>query len=271
MIDSREIAWLRGISLLRTKIGVALLVAFTAAFAQAAYPQLSLGAHTTLPIVFTRSLSAKDAHAGDTVTAKTTQVVHLADGAVIPRGSRIAGHVVAANPFIYDTTPYARQRASTLSIHFDSVEMGGQAVPLNVTVRAMADPITSEDARTPVNHDIDPSGATTQIGGDQRYPWNAPVTDRDGDVVAYSRHDGVYAHLLASGGCDGSSVEVSVGIYSASACGLYGFDRTSAEERGSLSHPSTLTLFSTHGSPKIWENSTALLEVLPDRQSLASR
>jgi hypothetical protein len=98
------------------------------------------------------------------------------------------------------------------------------------------------------------------------------VTNEDGDVVAYSRHGGVYAHLIASAGCDGSDVEVSVGIYSASACGLYGFDRTSAEETGSLAQPSTLTLVSTHGSPKIWKDSTALLEVLPaSPRTLASR
>lgn len=253
-----------------TRLLAALFVASSAAFAQTVQAQ-TLNAPTTLPIVFTRSISAKNAHTGDLVTAKTTQIVRLSDGEIIPKGAQIHGHVVAANPFVYDATPYARQKASVLSIRFDSIEARQQAIPLDVTVRAMADPLTSEAARTPINHDIDPSGATTQIGGDQRYPWNAPVTNEDGDVVAYSRHDGVYAHLIASGGCDGSSVEVSVGIYSASACGLYGFDRTSATEFGSVTHPSTLTLISTHSSPKIWKESTALLEVLPSQNSVASR
>jgi hypothetical protein len=260
--------------MLKTKILAALLVLSSAAFAQAGLPaaeSISLTAPTTLPIAFTKSVSAKDSHPGDTFTAKTIQVVHLANGDVIPNGARITGHVAAATPFVYDTTPYARQKTSVLSIHFDSIEVDKEAIPLNVMVRAMADPITSEDARTPINHDIDPSGATIQIGGDQRYPWNTTVTNEDGDVVAYTRHGGVYAHLIASAGCDGSSVEVSVGIYSASACGLYGFDRTSAEEIGSVSHPSTLTLVSTHDSPKIWNRSTALLEVLPQQQTVASR
>lgn len=252
----------------------ALLLASSGVFAQrntVAPVNATLEAPTTLPIVFTRTIGAKSARAGDPVTAKTTQVVRLADGMVIPRGAEIAGHVVAANPFIYDTTPYARQKRSVLTLHFDSIEVGHTAIPLEVTVRALADPLTSTEARTPINHDIDPSGATIQIGGDQRYPWNAPVTDSDGDVVAYSRHDGVYAHLIANGRCDGSSVEVSVGIFSASACGLYGFYRTSAAEVGSVAHPSTLTLVSTHDSPKLWKNSTALLEVLSNGQSIASR
>lgn len=260
--------------MLNTRLIVALLVTSSASFAQAVHSgtaDTSLPSPTTLPIVFTSSVSAKNSHPGDAFAAKTTQAVLLPDGEILPKGARIVGHVEAANPFTYDTTPYARQKASVLSIHFDSIEVKHQNLPLSVTVRAMADPITSQEARTPVNHDIDASGATTQIGGDQRYPWNAPVTNEDGDVVAYSRRGGVYAHLIAGGACDGSDVEVSVGIYSASACGLYGFDRTAAEQVGSPAHPSTLTLVSTHGSPKIWKSSTALLEVLPAPQSVASR
>ena len=259
---------------MNTKLLIALLAASSASFAQAAPPRAaasSLPAPTTLPVIFTSSISAKSAHSGESFTVKSTQAVRLADGETLARGARVSGHVLAATPFLYDETPYARQKASVLTLHFDSVEVQHQSVPLNVTIRAMADPITSLAAQTPINHDIDPSGATVQIGGDQRYPWSAPVTNEDGDVVAYSRHGGVYAHLIASAGCDGSNVEVSVGIYSASACGLYGFDRTSAEEVGSLAHPSTLTLVSTHGSPKIWKNSTALLEVLPAQLKVASR
>lgn len=260
---------------MNTKLLLALLVTSSACFAQAAQPAtaaVELTAPATLPIVFTSSISAKSARAGEPFTAKITQAVDLADGGRIPRGARVTGHVLAASPFVCDTTPYVRQKASTLTIRFDSIEVEHRSVPLNITVRAMATPIASRDAQIPINHDIDPSGSTVQIGGDQRYPWNAPVTNEDGDVVAYSRHGGVYAHLIASAGCDGSDVEVSVGIYSASACGLYGFDRTSAEETGSLAQPSTLTLVSTHGSPKIWKDSTALLEVLPaSPRTLASR
>lgn len=251
-----------------------LLLSCSAAFAQPANTtpaDTSLDAPATLPIVFTRTIDAKSSHVGEVVSAKTTQIVQLANGAVIPRGAKITGHVMAANPFLYDTTPYAKQKPSVLSVHFDSVQVGGAAVPLDVTVRALASPLASMDARAPINHDIDPSGATIQVGGDERYPWSAPVTNQDGDVVAYSRRSGVYAHLIANGPCDGSSVEVSVGIFSASACGLYGFDRTSAERVGSVAHPSTLTLVSTHDSPKIWKDSAALLEVLPNRQSVASR
>jgi hypothetical protein len=190
-------------------------------------------------------------------------VAKLATGEVIPAGTEVVGHVAAASAFVYDKTPYAKQKESVLAIHFDTVRIAGHDVPLNVTVRAMADPLTSWDARKPKSSDLDSLGTMTQIGGDQLVPSQDEVVDQSGDVVAYNRRNGVYAHLIAHAGCDGGSTEVSVGIYSASACGLYGFTGVSAREIGSLSSPSTLSLVSTHTSPKVWRQSTALLEVLP--------
>jgi hypothetical protein len=257
------------------KLVSAVLFSSPLVFAQSAVSKTAaadLDAPTTLPIIFTSTANAAHAHAGDPVTAKTTQVIHLANGVDIPSGSKILGHVVAANPFVYDRTPYAHQHPSTLSIQFDSVQLRGTALPLKVTVRAMADPITSEGARTPnMPHDADPQGTVTQVGGDELTPSQHEVVSRDGDVVAYNKRGGVYAHLIANDGCDGSNVEVSMGIYSASACGLYGYVRVSAAQMGSESAPSTLSLVSTHVSPRIWKDSTALLEVLPAQKNVASR
>lgn len=260
-----------------TRMTVMSLFLFSAAaLAQAvspAAPSSPLQTPATLPIVFTSNISAKDAKAGDTFTAKTSQAVHLAGGTVIPSGAKITGHVIQADRFAYDDTPYAHQKQSSLSIKFDSIQIAGATVPLNVTVRAAADRLTSDAARIPnMPHDADPQGTSTQIGGDQYTPSDSKVYSSDGDVVAYNKHGGVYTHLIANGSCDGSSSEVSVGIYSASACGLYGFTSVSATERGSQEKPSTLTLVSTHVSPKIWKYSTALLEVLPNsQQTVTSR
>lgn len=231
----------------------------------------SLQASATLPIVFTKTVSANGSHAGDVVLAKTSQSVQLANGRILPIGAKVFGHITAAKAFVYDQTPYAHQKPSILSIHFDSVEVDGEALPLNVTVRAMADPLTSTAAREPGPSDLDPSETVTQIGGDQLTPSEPRVVNKDGDVVAYNKHGGVYAHLISNGRCDSSDVEVSMGIYSPSACGLYGFTSVAASEFGSASIPSTLTLVSSRTSPKVWKHSTALLEALPARQALASR
>jgi hypothetical protein len=228
-------------------------------------------ASATVPIVFTNTVSADRSHAGDVVLAKTSQSVQLANGRILPTGAKVVGHITAADAFVYDQAPYAHQKPSILSIHFDSVEVDGEALPLNVTVRAMADPLTSSAAREPGPSDLDPSETVTQIGGDELTPSESKVVNRDGQVVAYNKRGGVYAHLIPNGRCDGSDVEVSVGIYSASACGLYGFTDVAASEFGSASTPSTLTLISSRTSPKVWKHSTALLEVLPSRQAVASR
>jgi len=226
----------------------------------------------TLPIVFTSTLSADHAHPGDPVMAKTVQAVRTANGQTIPSGAKVAGHVLEANGFAYDkTTPYAQQRRSVLSLQFDSIQYGHMTIPLHVTVRAMADPLASGDAQRPKSTDLDSLGTLTQIGGDQRVPSQSEVVNMDGDVVGYNRHGGVYAHLIARGDCDASNVEVPIGIFSASACGLYGFAGVQATERGSAEQPSRLTLVSTHGSPKVWKSTTALLEVVSEQKAMASR
>jgi hypothetical protein len=232
----------------------------------------ALPAQTTFPIVFTKTISADHSHVGDIVTARTIQSVALANGTSIPSGAQILGHVIAATPFIYDKTPYAHQKPSELSIRFDALQVNTMQLPLNITVRAMADPIASWNARIPnVNGEDSSIHAVTQIGGDQLTSSQAEVVSMQGDVVAYNRHGSVYAHLIANGGCDASAVEVSVGIYSASACGLYGFTNVTGQEAGSEANPSAFTLVSTRTAPKVWKNSTALLEVLPSAQSSGAR
>ena len=82
------------------------------------------------------------------------------------------------------------------------------------------------------------------------------------------------ARLLASGnspdGCDASDTEESMGLFSASACGLYGFADSALIGTGKTGECSTLTLVSRRRSPKIWAHGTALLEVLPGAASLVS-
>jgi hypothetical protein len=247
----------------RTLVAFLLCTAFalpqTAKAASAASPSPK----ATLPIVFTKTVSADKARTGDVVHAKTTQVATLPTGELIPAGTEVIGHVVAAGGFVYDKTPYAKQKESQLTIRFDSLRLAGKDVALKVMVRAMADPLTSWGAREPKSSDLDPLGTVTQIGGDQLVPSQSEVVNMDGDVVAYNRRNGVYAHLIAHRECDGSDNEVSVGIYSPSACGLYGFTNVAAREMGSGSAPSTVSLVSTRTSPKVWRSTTALLEIIP--------
>jgi hypothetical protein len=253
----------------RHKLKIQWLLAISFCTSSLAFPQTGhaapekLPTKTTLPIVFTQSFDANHVHTGDIVHAKTTQPVSLPNGISLPSGADVTGHVIVAAPFSFDKTPYAAQKQSVLSVRFDTVSSGSVTIPLNVYVRAIADPITSWDARKPGPSDLDPLGTVTQVGGDILVPSQKEVRSPDGDIVGYNRSSGVYAHLIAASGCDGSDTEQPMGLFAASACGLYGFAGTTLQQTGKAGDPSTLVLTSNRSAPKIWKHSTALLEVLP--------
>ena len=238
---------------------IAIALAPVLAFAQgaSATPQ-GLLPQTTLPVVFPHTISAARAHAGDVIEAKTTAPVRLRDDAVLPVGSVVTGHVVQADRFTFDKAPYATQEPGALAVRFESVSDRGTAVPLDVTVRAMADPLASWDTERPLETDIDSTHTTTQVGGDQVTPWIKEIRAASGNVVGY-RHGGFpYAHLLAGPGCDGSNTEQAMGVFSASACGLYGFAETTLGKVSSAG--ASVVLMSNRRSPEIHANSMALLE-----------
>jgi hypothetical protein len=223
-----------------------------------------LPSHATLPITFTQTISAAHAKPGDVILAKTTQAVRLADGREVPSGAVVKGHVLASMAFKYDKTPYAKQVPATLEIQIDSLETQGQSIPLHVSLRAMADPITSWGAFEPKSSDLDPDSTTTQVGGDLLTPSHKEIRDRNGDVVGYNKKGGEFAHLIANSRgsvkCDGGDTEQPVSRFSASACGLYGFSEASLTSYDS----SRIGLVSTHATPHIWKHSTALLETMPE-------
>ncbi|GAA3763717.1 hypothetical protein [Terriglobus aquaticus] len=217
-----------------------------------------------LPIVFTRTVSAAHARPGDPVQARTTQAVRLSDGREVPSGSLVKGHVLASKPFQYDKTPYATQVAGTLEIQIDSLDAQGQAVPLHVALRALADPFASQAAWEAKSTDLDSLGTTTQVGGDLLVPSQSEIRNQNGDVIGYNKKGGQFAHLLAAGGgavtCKPGNTEQPVSRFSASACGLYGFGDISLTSYTD----SQIGLSSTHVSPAIDKHSTALLESLQD-------
>lgn len=252
---------------------LALILAPLTALAQGSTPSaaIQLPAQTAVPIVFTSTIAADHAHNGDAIFARTIQTVRLENGVTIPSGARVSGHVVESHAFVYDKTPYAKQKDSTLTIRFDSIDTNRGKAALNVTFRAIADVFATEAAYEPKSTDLDPLGTRTLVGGELLTPSQDEVRNMDNDVVAYNRRDGVYAHLIPNGRCDGGSTEVSMGIFSASACGQYGYTNVSVTDFGSAASPSTLTLTSHRTSPAIMKHSTALLEVLPQEQAALGR
>jgi hypothetical protein len=217
---------------------------------------------------FVHSVDARKARPGDQVVAKLLQAVVTPDGSRIPKGSLVIGHVVDAQPFHLNREPYAEPKASVLSIHFDHIVTGDLSTPVNLSVRALANSIESYEAVYPHYLDeTDGLGIMELIGGEEFSPLDKAIRDRDGQVIGFNRKNGVFARLIASEdtnmagipGCNATDSEQSLGIFSPSACGIYGFEGVlmlRAGRRGS----GTFTLWSHEHSVKLYAGSTALLQ-----------
>jgi len=224
---------------------------------------LSLPPATAIPIRFLHSVDANNARVDDTVTAKTMQVIVLPDGQKIAKGTLVSGHVVVVEPFHFDSTPYAHQRPSRISIHFDKIGSGEAAIPVNLSVRAIANANDSKNATYPHSFDdTDHVGEITLIGGTTFSPLDKAILSVDGDAIAYNRKRGLFARLIASGSCNGTDTEQSVAIFSPDACGAYGFGGDYLAETGQDGSGSFTLALRGH-SVKLYAGSTALLEVNP--------
>lgn len=225
-----------------------------------ASPQ-ALPQSTAIPVRFEQSIDTKRAKVGETVRAETIQVVVLPDGKRIPKGSKLVGRVVALDAFHFDQTPYAHQQPSLLSIHFDTLRSGNTAIPVNVSVRAIANTIDSREASYPHStDDTDHVGTMTLIGGTSFSPLDKTIKTENGDAIGYNRRDGVFARLISSGSCDGTNTEQSIAIFAPDACGAYGFGGDYLEKNG-RDGSGTFTLAFRGHSVKLYAGSTALLQI----------
>ena len=254
---------------LGTLVFGALNVALCAAAATAPALSQALPHSTAIPVRFVHSLDAKKAKVGDTVTAETMQVITLPGGEEIAKGAMIVGHVVAAQAFHFDPTPYAHQQPSLISIHFDKLQKGEAVIPVNLSVRAIASTIDSQEAASPHYLDeTDRVGTVKLIGGTEFTPFDKMIQSGDGDAIGYNRKEGVFARLTASGysgpgasfHCEATDTEQSVAIFSPDACGVYGFAGDYLSDNGH-DGSGTFTLAVRGHSVKLYSGSTALLQV----------
>jgi len=82
-----------------------------------------------------KKLDAKKAKAGDPVVLKTTEEATIASGVVIPRGSKIIGHVV-------DAAPTSKASAnSKVTLQFDQAQLkGGLKLAIRTVLQSVAPP-----------------------------------------------------------------------------------------------------------------------------------
>ena len=113
-------------------------------------PSASLAAGTAVNAQLTQTIDSKKAKTGETVTAQTTDAVKSDGKVIIPKGTKLVGHVTRAS---------ARSKGdadSALAIQFDrAVLKDGHEVPLQVTIQALA----SDQRAAAVNPDeLQPAG-----------------------------------------------------------------------------------------------------------------
>ena len=95
-----------------------------------------LSSGTTMQTELTKPLDTRKAKAGDEVTAKVTQDVKSDGKVVVPKGSKLIGHVTEANARTKENSE------SRLGIAFDrAVLKNGQEVALGAVVQALAPPV----------------------------------------------------------------------------------------------------------------------------------
>ena len=119
-----------------------------AAGAQAGHQSASLADGTAMNAALTSPVDAKKNKPGDPVHAKTTQATKSNGQVVIPKGSKLEGHVTDAKARGKD------QSESSLGVVFDkAILKNGQEVPLNVAVQALASAQAVASETSPVADD----------------------------------------------------------------------------------------------------------------------
>jgi hypothetical protein len=218
---------------------------------------------TILPVILP-AISSKKARAGDKIRAKLAQDVPLPGGGKIRQGTTLVGEVVSS-------TGGGPHQAASLAIRFDSVVERGKATRIQTNLRALASTMEVEDAQTPTSgpgeSDVYDWLSTRQVGGDVVYGKEGPVA-RGSKIIGKSTYQGVFVKALPStdGGCRGEVAgndrPQAVWVFSADACGVYGFGDLEIRHAGRTEPVGEIVLESKRGPVQMRGGSGALLRVV---------
>jgi hypothetical protein len=137
-----------------TVLFVGVLFLTSLCFSQASSPAPAAIGHGAFPVKLTKTLDSSKLKEGDSVELETSGSFKLPDGTLVPKGSKVTGHVTDAK---------ARSKGdpgSELTISFDKLNIsGGKQLAVKGTVQAVF---------PPPDEQLDPSitgAATTAAGG----------------------------------------------------------------------------------------------------------
>lgn len=215
------------------------------------YAQNSLPPKTILPVRLSTSIDTQKAKPGQPVVARVMQDVPLPDGSKIPAGAKLEGEVVNIT----------RQPETQITLRFNRVVSKTGQVPVTTNLRAIASFVAIQGAQVPtgVNPDRGSSAAswtTVQVGGDVVYRGGGPVTDIGSAIVGTPVSGGVLVRPTAARDCSGGDNPQAMWLFSASACGVYGFENLQIGKR----RPGDIELSSPSADLKVPKGTGLLLE-----------
>lgn len=134
--------------------GVSAQTSANAAASANASQEGSLAAGTALSAQLDQTVDSKKAKPGDAVTAKTVDAIKANGKTILPKGTKLVGHVTKA------TAKSKGDAESMLAVQFDhAILKGGQEIPLQASVQALA-AAQSVTSATVGGDDLQPAGPT---------------------------------------------------------------------------------------------------------------
>ena len=185
----------------------------------------------TLPVRLSRSLVAGKVKPGTRIVAATTQRVPVGERLYLHHGARLVGEVVAS--IQGDGTA---AQPSTLAVRFSSLQYKHETVPILTKAVAIANFVQVDETAMPTNGGADrgnnspASWTTRQVGGDllDRSGWIGELVDGALHKVGSADYYGVYTLPRPPENRDGQAFPRALGVFSASAAGLYGIEEGTA-------------------------------------------
>jgi len=224
--------------------------------------QNAIPAGTILPLRLSSSLSSRKGKVGESVSARLMQDVPLPSGEKIRAGSKAMGRILNVVP--------TSDGGVQLSFVFDTLAVSHQKISMTTNLRALASvtevqdaetPKTGPDRGTPQN-----TWTTVQIGGDVVYRGGGPVA-KGLQVVGAPTADGVLVRIDSKSGdpcradLNGNDRPQALWVFSADACGTYGFEGLRIVHAGRTTPIGQITLSSAGHNLDIHSGSGLLLRV----------
>ena len=225
--------------------------------------QVEVPTGTVLPVTLHGSLSTTKSKPGDVVKARVMQDIPLGERSKIAAGAYVEGKVISV-------TPGSNGNPARITFQFERLVTSKGPIPITTNLRALASRLEVTSAQLPQYDDRGSSlyvNTTTQIGGEAVYRGGGHVMDghtvvgepvNDEDVVGRVRPN---TDGNCRGAIDGNDRPQALWLFSADACGVYGYRHLKIEHAGRTNPIGEITLSAERGEINIRGGSAMLLRI----------